>query len=95
MITPISHFQLKYESFHTGFSKLLISFRNAYFKWQILVASTKFEVLGGGGGQPKKKKKRKITFMLSCSLESLSFADCNISVIYKIIYQYFGNITPS
>lgn len=91
MLTPISHFQLKYESFHTGFSKLLISFRNAYFKWQILVASTKFEV---GGGKPKKKKKRKITFMLSCSLESLSFADCNISVIYKIIYQYFSNITP-
>lgn len=90
MITPISHFQLKYESFHTGFSKLLISFRNAYFKWQILVASTKFEVLGGGAA----KKKRKITFMLSCSLESLSFADCNISVIYKIIYQYFSNITP-
>lgn len=55
MITPISHFHLKYESFHTGFSKLLISFRNAYFDWQILVASTKFE----RGGQQKKKEKKK------------------------------------
>lgn len=93
MITPISHFHLKYESFHTGFSKLLISFRNAYFDWQILVASTKFE---RGGQQKKKEKKRRkrVTFVLSCS-ESLSFADCNISVIHEIIYQYFSNITPS
>lgn len=65
MITPISHFQLKYESFHTGFSKLLISFRNAYFKWQILVASTKFEVWGRGGGAAKKKEKKREK-LLSC-----------------------------
>lgn len=59
MITPISHFHLKYESFHTGFSKLLISFRNAYFDWQILVAPTKFEVGGRGGGRKSKKKNKK------------------------------------
>lgn len=63
MITPISHFQLKYESSHTGFSKLLISFRNAYFDWQILVASTKFE---RGGGSKKKKKKKREKELLSC-----------------------------
>lgn len=62
MITPISHFHLKYESFHTGFSKLLISFRNAYFDWQILVASTKFE----RGGSKKKKKKKREKELLSC-----------------------------
>lgn len=59
MITPISHFHLKYESFYTGFSKLLISFRNAYFDWQILVAPTKFEVGGRGGGGAKKQQKTK------------------------------------
>lgn len=59
MITPISHFHLKYESFHTGFSKLLISFRNAYFDWQILVAPTKFEVGGRGGAKKQKTKKNK------------------------------------
>lgn len=58
MITPISHFHLKYEIFHTGFSKLLISFRNAYFDWQILVAPTKFEVGGRGGGKKAKNKKK-------------------------------------
>lgn len=80
MITPISHFQLKYESFHTGFSKLLISFRNAYFKWQILVASTKFEVWGGGAA--KKKKKEKNYFHAIVFLRVLEF--CRL--------QYFCNL---
>lgn len=71
MITPISHFQLKYESFHTGFSKLLISFRNAYFDWQILVASTKFE--RGGAAKKKRKKKEKKSYFRAIVFRVLEF----------------------